>query len=51
MSIMLCGLCLVWRKFCSEIFFNLSIRYSYNKKRKTALPKFHVSGGRFVLLA
>ena len=29
MSIMLCGLRLVWCKFCSETFIDLSIRYQY----------------------
>ena len=28
-DIMLCGLRLVWREFCSEIFIDLSIRYQY----------------------
>ena len=28
---MLCGLRLVWHKFCSEIYTDLSIRYQYYK--------------------
>jgi hypothetical protein len=30
---MICGLRLVWREFCSEIFIDLSIRYQYQALR------------------
>ena len=34
MSIMLCGLRLVWHEFFSEIFLDLSIRYQYDSKNR-----------------
>ena len=50
MSIMLCGLRLVWRKFCSEILFDLSIRYQYQGYPKLILLRLLKCVNHFLII-